>query len=226
MTRLLINCSSLDSLLGGGLESGMITKFYGEAATGKTNICLQAAKEFIISGGSVAYIDTEGVSIERLRQICGNTPVFKTILKKIMFYRPMSFEEQQHIITDIVTKNDFGLIIIDTINLFYRLHLDRDKDDIMRTFSRMVATLLKTARQQDIYIIITEQVYTDKTGDIKPFTTRETEHLAKTIILLEKTGVGERKATIIRHRSEPEGNTATFFINQQGLTTPPSETKP
>ena len=217
MTRFSLGCTPLDTLLGGGLESGIITKIYGEAATGKTNICLQAAREYAAQGGTVAYIDTEGVSLERFNQICGTKATCDSYLKHILFYRPLTFQEQQDMLKKATDHENVGMIIVDTMNLFYRLHLDRDKDDTMRTFSRMVATLLKAARQKNRYIIITEQVYTDKTGEIRPFATRETEHLAKTIIRLEKEEISKRRATIIRHRSEPEGKTTIFTITQTGL---------
>ena len=70
MSTLKLGCKPLDDLLGGGIESGIITKTYGEAGAGKTNLCLQASRECVSAGGKVAYIDTEGVSIERLDQIC------------------------------------------------------------------------------------------------------------------------------------------------------------
>ena len=217
MTRFSLGCTPLDTLLGGGLESGIITKIYGEAATGKTNICLQAAREYAAQKGSVAFIDTEGVSLERFHQICGSKATCDSYLKHILFYRPLSFQEQQTMIQTTTTKDEIGMIIVDTMNLFYRLHIDRDKDETMRTFSRMVATLLNAARKKNRYIIITEQVYTDKTGEIRPFATRETEHLAKTIIRLEKEALSKRRATIIRQRSEPEGKTTLFTITQTGL---------
>jgi DNA repair protein RadB len=217
MTRFSLGCTPLDQLLGGGLESGIITKIYGEAATGKTNICLQAAREFAASEGTVAYIDTEGVSLERFHQICGSKATCDSYLKHIHFFKPLSFEEQAETIYKISKRKDIGMIIVDTMNLFYRLHLDRDKDETMRSFSRQVATLLTTARQKNLYIIITEQVYTDKTGEIRPFATRETEHLAKTIIRLEKEPNSRRIATIIRHRSEPEGKTTHFTITHTGI---------
>ena len=70
MDRLPINCKPLDNLLGGGIESSSITEVYGEAGSGKTNFCLQAARELALKGGKVAYIDSEGVSLERLEQLC------------------------------------------------------------------------------------------------------------------------------------------------------------
>jgi len=217
MTRFSLGCQPLDHLLGGGLESGIITKFYGEAATVKTIVCLQDTRECATSGRTVAFIDTEGVSIERLHQICGDTATCDSYLKNIQFFQPLSFTEQEEMIQKAASRNDIGMIIVDTMNLFYRLHLDRDKDETMRAFSRMVAKLLDAARRKNRYIIITEQVYTDKSGEIRPFSTRDTEHLAKTVIRLEKEEIGRRKATIIRHRSEPEGKATLFTITQTGL---------
>jgi len=41
--------------------------------------------------------------------------------------------------------------------------------------------------------------------------------MIKTAIKLEKKGVGERQATIIKHRSQPEDKKACFKITASGL---------
>ena len=216
MNKLKLNCTSLDSLLGGGIESGSITEIYGEAGTGKTNFCLQAARECSANGGKVAYIDSEGVSLERLYQICQGYDM-DDILSRILFFSPMSQQEQEKMITNAVKIKDVQLIIVDTLNLFYRLFLDGEKDETVHSFTRQVAVLQKAAREKNIYVIITEQVYTDKNGEIKPFTSRDVEHLVKTVLKLEKIDIGKREATIIKHRSQPEGKKTWFNITQQGL---------
>ena len=70
MERLQLKCKPLDDLLGGGIESNAITEIHGEAGSGKTNLCLQASREYASKGKKVAYIDSEGVSLERLDQMC------------------------------------------------------------------------------------------------------------------------------------------------------------
>lgn len=56
----------LDKLLGGGIETGSLTEIYGEARTGKTQLCLTMAVTCqlpINKGGAEAkcmFIDTEG----------------------------------------------------------------------------------------------------------------------------------------------------------------------
>jgi DNA repair protein RadB len=94
MKYLKLKCESLDDLLGGGIESNAITEIYGEAGSGKTNFCLQASRECANNGQKVAYIGSDGVSVERLKQICQGYD-YEKILSNILFYSPSSFEEQK-----------------------------------------------------------------------------------------------------------------------------------
>jgi DNA repair protein RadB len=216
MNMLSLGCQPLDVLLAGGLESGIITRVYGEAGTGKTNLCLQAARECILSGKKVAYIDTEGVSVERIRQICVDCD-YKKILRDILFFAPTSFESQEQMICDAIATKGVDLIVVDTITMFYRLNLEDDREGGIRSFTRQVTNLQVAAREKDLFVIIAEQVYTDKAGEIKPFTNRDAEHMTKTILRLDRKGIGEREATIIKHRSQPEGKKACFRIGTVGL---------
>jgi DNA repair protein RadB len=190
MTLLSLGCKPLDELLGDGLESGIITRIYGEAGSGKTNFCLQAARECIRSGKRVAYIDTEGVSVERLRQICVDCD-YKRVLRDILFFTPTSFESQEQMICDAIATKGIGLIVVDTITMFYRLNLEDDREGGIRSFTRQVTNLQVAARQKNLFVIITEQVYTDKAGEVKPFTNRDAE--------------------------QPEGKKASFRISTIGL---------
>jgi len=217
MKYLKLKCQPLDDLLGGGIESGAITEVYGEAGSGKTNVCLQAARECTSVGKKVAFIDSEGVSLERLKQICKNGYDFKKIFDNILFFSPNSFESQEKIIYDVIKTKNISLIIIDTLNLFYRINLEEDKEATMRSFLRQMANLQMAAREKDIFILVAEQVYTDKNGEIKPFTHRETDHMVKTIIKIEKIGIGKRQATIMKHRSQPEGKKTIFSVTSDGL---------
>ncbi len=222
--KLRLHCS-LDNLLEGGIEAGIITEIYGEGGTGKTNICIQAAKSCAMEGKKVVYIDTEGVSKERLWQICRD----KKILEKILFFTPFSMKEQEEMIEKAV-KIDAGLIILDSANLFYRLEMAEDEAMATRSLTNQLVILQIEARKKNIPVIITSQVYS--AGDeVKPFAGRSMDHIAKTVIRLEKTedkngkgkrkengkGKEERKATIVKHRSLPEGKSVIFFITEKGI---------
>ena len=218
MKKLPLKCKSLDTLLGGGIENKAITEFFGEAGTGKTNICLQAARECAHLGKKVAYIDSEGVSLERLQQMCqDNCYDTKKIMNNILIFSPTTQSDQEKMIKNSIKIQDVQLIIVDTLNLYYRLNLEENKENTMRSFTRQVAALQKAAREKNLFVIIVEQVYTDKNEGIKPFTNRDVEHLVKTIIKLEKIDIGKRQATIIKHRSQPEQKTAQFNLTQCGV---------
>lgn len=216
MSRLSLRCYPLDVLLGNGLESGIITRIYGEAGSGKTNFCLQAARECVRLGKKVAYIDTEGVSVERLKQICVDCD-YNKILSNILFFTPISFESQEQMICNAIAMKGVGLIVVDTITMFYRLNLENNMDGVIRSFTRQITNLQIAAREKDLFVIVTEQIYVDKKGEVKPFTNRDAEHMTKTILRFDKKGIGQRKAIIIKHRSQPEGEKAYFRISTIGL---------
>ena len=62
---------SVDRLLGGGLETDSLTEIYGEGGSGKTLFCLGVAHRIAREGRWVFYIDTEGLSVDRLGAIAG-----------------------------------------------------------------------------------------------------------------------------------------------------------
>lgn len=216
MKRLRLKCKPLDDLLGGGIENGSITEIYGEAGSGKTNFCLQASRECSLKDKKIAYIDSEGVSLERLQQICSDYD-FKKILSNILFFNPSSLEEQEKMIENAVKIKDLGLIVFDTFNMFYRMTLEENEEGANRSLNRQITNLQLAARKKDITVIMTGQVYSVENDDVKPFAGRNIEHIAKTILKLEKTGIGRRRISIIKHRSIPEGSKAFFTITAKGL---------
>jgi len=218
MERLPLRCKPLDDLLGGGLENGIVTEIYGEAGTGKTNICLQAAREIAVSGKKVAFIDSEGVSMERFRQVC-SAPGYdvNAFLTNILFFNPHSLEEQEQMVKNILKLKNLKLVVIDTINLLYRMKLEEDEEGATRSIVRQLTFLQINARRHNLYIIATGQVYSTEDGDVKPFAGKGMEHMAKTIIKLERVDEGKRRAVIIKHRSQPEGKSAVFGITEHGI---------
>jgi DNA repair protein RadB len=216
MKYLPIKCKPLDDLLGGGLERKSITEIYGEAGSGKTNFCLQASRECAVSGKKTAYIDSEGVSLERLNQIFTGRDC-KKLFTNILFFNPSTLKQQEEMIKNVLKIKDLELIILDTYNLFYRLSLEDDEKFAIRSLNRQITDLLIASIKKDIFVVITGQVYSVENDDVKPFSVRGVEHMAKTIIKLEKIGIGKRQATIIKHRSQPEGNKAIFTVTATGL---------
>jgi DNA repair protein RadB len=220
--RMPCECKCIDDILGGGFERGIVTQIYGASGTGKTNICIQLAVSTVHSGKKVIFIDTEGFSAERFRQIAGEDA--KKIAGEIIIYEPASLDQQYSAVLELekIMNEKIGLIILDSAALFYRLGLSSDDSNeenmaLRRELLNQIGLLHGIARKYVIAVVITNQVYKDvSTGELCPIGGNALEHLSKTIILLEKTGPSKRKATLRKHRSECEGTNCEFLLTDKG----------
>ncbi len=221
--RLPTGCNSLDTLLGKGIESGIITEFFGEGGSGKTNICLQLAKNVALKDKKTIFIDTEGVSVERLEQISGERS--EKVMENTIFFKPHSFSEQEKCIKKgsrlaLSSDKDFNLFIVDSFTTFYRsLYNSKKEDRISSRLGRLLIELMRVARKKDIPVVITTQVYESDDGK-KPVGGHVLYHNAKTIVLLEVLEYNIRKAVLEKHRSLAKGKSARFKITENGIVTP------
>lgn len=220
MAHLSTGSRALDDLLEGGLEGGAITLFFGEAGSGKTNICLQIASIVAGSGKKVVYIDTEGVSLERLQQIAGEN--YEEVMKNILMFEPHNFEDQEKFVDKAVklaeSSLEVGVMILDSATIHYRLTRNDEERGARKSLSPQLAKLLSAARSKDIPIVLTSQVYTDiEKGTFEPLGGHVLLHNAKAIVRLEKAGTSSRRAIIVKHRHLEEGRKADFKITKNGV---------
>ncbi|MDY6932284.1 MAG: DNA repair and recombination protein RadB, partial [Halobacteriota archaeon] len=209
----------IDELLGGGFEAGTLTQMYGQAGSGKTNICIQLAIESVRSGKKVVFIDTEGISVERFDQIAGDDS--ELISKDIIIYEPMDFDQQYSVVREIdkIIGGNVGVVILDSATLFYRYELEDERSiSLKRELAHQAAHLLGLARKHDVAVVITNQIYTDiDTNELQPVGGMMIEHLSKAIIQLLKLEYGKRRAVIRKHRSMPEGSSCDFQLTSDGV---------
>lgn len=219
LDRLPTGCQGLDRLLGGGVESGIVTQLYGEAGTGKTNIVIQLTVQAVSRGFRVVFIDTEGFSPDRFKQIAGSGA--KEIASKIMIFEPLSLEQQHTSIREAskIAGKDLGLVVLDSATSLYRVLLESDDNrQVRRLLSLQLGELQEISRRHRVPVVITNQVYTDiQTDELRPLGGTYLEHMCKAIVSLEKIGNGRRRAKIVKHRSQPEGETADFTITSKGV---------
>jgi DNA repair protein RadB len=212
---------ALDHLLGGGLEVRTITQFYGEPASGKSTLCMIAAVACLRAGQTVIYIDSEGFSIERFRQIAGTDT--EEIANRLFLFEPFDFEHQGTMIAEaekILKTKKPGLLVMDSATALYRTDLEKGRDSI-QMLTRQMIQLLGYSKRYEIPVIITNQVYMDTIKNTY-FGLGGTalEHLSKVIIRLEKTDTpGFRRARLVKHRSQPEGAYFDFEITGDGIRT-------
>lgn len=217
MELLASGCAPLDELLDGGLESDAITLVFGEGGSGKTNFALQCARQAAVAGKRTAYVDTEGVSPTRLDQVFSQ--VGKEKEGSLLFFTPYGIEEQERLVQNATRLPGLGLLIVDSINMHYRLHIDTGDEaerEAAQSLFRQLHLLTGFARQNGVPVLITGQVYGGE-DDTQPWARRTMEHLVKALVRFEKRPNASRRATILKHRSIAEGRQAEFRIGMTGL---------
>ncbi len=216
-------CPPLDDVLGGGIESGCITLLYGEGGSGKTNLCLQLARNVALGGKKVVFIDTEGLSVDRLRQICG--PDFDVVLQNLLISDPLTFEDQEKQVEKAAKFSegtpDIGLVVLDSATLHFRLTRKDEEREDRQSLNRQITKLMRIARRTDVPVVVTSQVYTDlETGSYEPLGGHMLTHNAKAILRFEKAGPNLRLVTVMKHRHLPEGLEAKVRLTDRGLEAP------
>jgi len=219
INRLPSGCLGVDRILGGGFEAGIITQLYGPSGSGKTNLVLQLMVQAVNRGKRVILIDTEGFSAERFSQIAGEGA--RDLATRIIVFEPLSLDQQHACIRDAsrLVGEGVGLLVVDSATSLYRATLEADDNrQVRKVLTSQLAELQEIARRHRLPVVITNQVYMDvETGQLRPIGGTSLEHICKAIIYLEKAGEGLRRARLIKHRSQPEGETAEFRITATGL---------
>jgi DNA repair protein RadB len=213
--------ASVDRLLGGGLETDSLTEIYGEGGSGKTLFCLEVAHRIALENRWVFYVDTEGVSVDRLRAIAGDD--LDQELKRWLLSTPKNLAEQAKAVETACAlardgKRPVGLIVVDSGTFFYRLSLSGpDEDDARQALSLSVADLVVTALRAHLPVLFTNQVWRSmRDGTLEPLGGSFLNHAAKTILRFDRLAGPMRRVVLVKHRSLPEGS-ADFRIGPKGL---------
>lgn len=217
--RLTSGNAALDRLLGGGLELRTITQLYGGPASGKSTLCIIAAVSCLRAGGSTVFIDSEGFSIERFRQVAGSDT--DAIADRLFLFEPIDFEQQGSMITEadkVLKLHKPGLLVLDSATALYRTDLEKGRD-AMQMLTRQMLQLLGYAKRYELAVLVTNQVYMDTMRNtFAGLGGTSLEHISKAIIRLDRLDTpGWRRATLVKHRSRPEGASFEFEIVQDGI---------
>ncbi len=220
--RLPTGCTPVDELLGGGLERRSTTQIYGPPASGKSNLVLSAAVETAARGGSALYIDTEGLSAERMEQVttARATSEVDDLASRLLISDAHTFDEQREAVQDAADIADqVELIVLDSATGFYRLERTAQADgEALRGVARQVTHLLSLARKHDLAVAFTNQVYTDPESEgIRALGGHTLDHWSATIVRLERFRGGNRRATLEKHGASDVGESVTFQITEAGL---------
>lgn len=232
--KIMTGSHDLNKWLEGGYEKGIITTIYGPGGSGKSNFILLAACHQAKKDKKIIFIDTEGsFSIDRINQISGGLPEF--VLKNIIILKTTSFQEQKNAFLKLekeLKSENIGLIIVDSINMLYRLELadarKKDSEEVKKVnldLAKQMKSLNEIARKREIPVLITSQVYNEFLSEEDWLAGKERsvgivggdllKYWSKCIIELKNQN-GKRKAIIRKHRSLPEKE-LNFEICNEGI---------
>jgi DNA repair protein RadA len=160
-----------DRIMGGGIETGVITEFIGEFGSGKTQICytLSVLAQRPTSegglGGRVCVIDTEGTFLpERIVQIAearGYDP--QEILSNVLIARAYNSDHQIMLVKNlpqVAQEHDIKLVIVDSmIGHFRGEYIGRGTlAERQQKISGVLGNLLRVAEAFNLSVVLTNQV--------------------------------------------------------------------
>jgi len=216
-SKIKTGCEGFDDLIGGGLERKAITQIYGEPASGKSTIAIMGAVSVLKSGKSIIIIDSEGFSVERFKQICGDD--VESLSERLLLFEPLDFTEQGLMIADcdpILRENDIGLIVLDSATALYRTELGHSGEG-QKKLGRQIIHLLGYARRYNIPVLVTNQVFMDINNNIlSGLGGTSLKHISKIIVRVEKYS-SHRRAVLEKHRSRQEGGSFEFKMVNEGI---------
>lgn len=206
-----------NDLIGGGYEKKLITELVGGPGVGKSSLAILAAVSCLREGYGVVFIDTEGFSIERFRQIAGDQAV--DLSARLFLFEPADFVQQGVMIGNaetVFTSNEIGLLVLDSATGLYRAELERGKVAIQQ-LTRQMVHLLGLARRYDVACLITNQVYHDpERNRLVGLGGTALAHIAKVIVQIDRIDPC-RRGSLKKHQSLPEGGSFDFRIVSQGI---------
>ncbi len=219
MTKISTGTPFLDTFLEGGYDTDIVTTIYGPSGSGKTNLCLLTAVHLAQQGKKVIFMDTEGgIAVERIKQICK----YEEVLPKLIFFNPITFEEQKAIFETLreMVNEHIGIIIVDSVSMLYRLELGKNEEvyEVNSSLGRQMAYLVEIARRRKIPVLLTTQVYTDfdHRDQVKMVGGDLLKYGSKCLMELQKFN-NFYGLVLRKHRSLPEGKEVRFRIVQKGV---------
>ncbi|GFZ48036.1 DNA repair protein RAD51 [Saitozyma sp. JCM 24511] len=229
----------LDTILGGGIETGAITELFGEFRTGKSQIChtLAVTCQLPVSmgggEGKCLYIDTEGtfrpVRMLAVAERFGLNG--EEVLDNIAYARAYNADHQLQLLVQasaMMAESRFSLLIVDSCTSLYRTDFSgRGELSARQThLAKFLRTLMRLADEFGVAVVVTNQVVAQVDGGQfaqadakKPIGGNIMAHASTTRLSLRKGRGTSRVCKIVDSPCLPEAE-AIFAINANGIGDP------
>jgi RecA/RadA recombinase len=215
--------------MNGGLNTGLFTHVYGEAAAGKTTLALKFVGELCKQEFGTIYINSENTSpVERLQQVTGET--FKDLEPFFKMLAPRGFLEQGGVLEDLelYIRENTKLVVVDTLTKHYRLALEDKRTNYSnhRELNRQTGLLKGLAQNYDIAVLILNQVTASMHGinDFEPVAGNILDYWSDYVI---KMRIGRTQGGRILQRLVPESEKleGELFLTAEGFSMKPTHEK-
>ena len=234
INRLTTGSQTLDTLLGGGLETQTITEFYGEYGSGKSQLCHQLCINVQLplqQGGlnaATLYIDTENTfRTERLVQMAQHHNLDpEQAARNVIVADAYTSDHQIFLLENadkIIKENDIRLIIIDSLTSHFRSEYVGRETLALRQqrLNKHMHKLIRLARAFNTAAVVTNQVMAKPDvffGDaVHPIGGHVVAHTSHTRIYLRKASRGPvRIARLVSSPYLPDGE-SIFKITTNGI---------
>lgn len=233
----------LDTLLGGGIETGSITEAFGEFRTGKSQLCHTLAVTCQLpidmggGEGKCLYIDTEGtfrpVRLVSIAQRYGLNP--DDCLDNVAYARAYNAEHQFQLLNkaaQMMAESRFSLLIVDSIMSLYRTDYSGRGELSARQahVAKYMRHLQRLADEFGIAVVITNQVVAQVDGGAAMFNPDPKKPIGGNIIahssttrLSFKKGRGEQRICKIYDSPCLPESECVFAIYEDGIGDPKTE---
>ncbi len=236
VARITTGSKNLDKLLGGGVETQIITEFYGEFGSGKTQICHQLCVNVQLPRdkggleGTAVYVDCEGTfrpeRIVSMSRALGLDP--NKILKNIIVARAYNSDHQMLIVEqvkDLIQEKNVKLLVVDSVTGFFRAEYPGRETLVMRQqkLNKHLHTLSRIAYTYEIAVVVTNQVMARPDAVFGDPTTavggHVLFHMPGARVFLRKLRGNKRIARLVDSPYLPESE-AIFEITEDGVRDP------
>lgn len=234
--------STLDGLLGGGIETQALTEIAGEFGSGKSQLCHTLSvigniqREKGGYGGNVIYIDTENTfRPERVHEIAEAYEVDpEKILSQIFVCKIYNSSHLEFIIKDLAKYLEelrARLVIIDSVISLHRAEFSGRETlwDRQQRLNSMLHRLSRLAEVYNIAFILTNQIQSNPDGFFAGDPTKVAggnimAHATTYRIFFRKAG--HNRIAVMQDSPMHEYGSVKFMINKKGIQDVEPDKKP
>jgi RecA/RadA recombinase len=183
---------AIDTLLGGGIHTGMITDIYGESGSGKSQLCFTLCAKCARDAASTLFIDTAGTfRPERIMEISGS----QLALEKITYVRALTAIDQINATKKVLEVRP-TLVVVDSLtSLFSTEYSGPERHRALMKYLHELALL---AISSGCAIVVTNMVRT-----------------APPVTLIDQAGRNVAQAVIPWQQREYLGSTISIYSHMR-----------